>query len=102
MMKKYTIIITKKAKADMQAFYDCIFYEYKQPLTALRNRIELRKTLQKLAVYAGSISISQSNYIQSLYGPDARRVNYKKMAIIYVIRNGYVFIKRIIASALIH
>jgi plasmid stabilization system protein ParE len=102
MMKKYTIIITEKAKADMQAFYNYILYEYKQPLTALRNRIELRKTFQKLSVYAGSIAISQSNYIQSLCGPGARRVNCKKMAIIYVIHNDYVYIKRVIAGALIH
>jgi hypothetical protein len=57
-MKKYTIVITEKAKADMQVFYNHILHEHKQPLTALRNRIELRKTLQKLSVYAGSISIS--------------------------------------------
>jgi hypothetical protein len=101
-MKKYTIIITEKAKADMQVFYNYIFYEYKQSLTALHNRIELRKTIQKLSVYAGFIAVSRSAYIQSLCGPGARRVNYKKMAIIYVIHNDYVFIQRVIAGALIH
>jgi hypothetical protein len=100
-MKKYTIILAKKAEADMNAFYNYIFYEYKQPLTALRNRIALHKTIQKLSVFAGSIAISQSNYIQALYGPDARHINYKKMAIIYVIHSDYVLIQRVIPSALI-
>ena len=61
----------------------------------------LDNTIQKLSMYAGSIAISTNTYIQSFYGPEARRVNYKKMVIIFTIYKNYAYIKRVIPASLI-
>jgi hypothetical protein len=37
-----------------------------------------------------------------MFGWDARHINYKKMSIIYVVRGNVVFVKRVIASSMIH
>jgi plasmid stabilization system protein ParE len=100
-MKRYTLVISEKAQADIHAFYNCILYEYKQSQTARRNRIGLYTEIRRLSSYAGSIAVSRSAYIQALYGPGARRVNYGKMAIIYLIEGDYVYIKRVMAASLI-
>lgn len=101
-MKRYTVALTENARADILAFYDCILHEYKQPLTARRNRTGLYNEIRKLSAYAASIAVSRSDFIQSLYGPDARRINYKKLAIIFVIESDVVYIQRIIPASLIH
>jgi hypothetical protein len=36
-----------------------------------------------------------------MYGPNVRRMNYKKMAIIYTINQDTIFIHRVIASKMI-
>jgi plasmid stabilization system protein ParE len=101
-MRKYIITISDDAAMDI---YDLIYYirdELSEPLTARRYHDKLIETIQKLSIYAGSIAISQSNFIQSQYGPNARRVNFKKLAIIYIIDGDYVYIQRIIPGSLIY
>jgi hypothetical protein len=100
-MKRYTPVISPRAKADILAFYNNILYQYKQPQTAYRNRLGLYNEIQKLSVHAGSIAICRNDFIQFLYGPEARRVNYKKMAIIFVLHHDKVYIKRVIPASLI-
>ena len=101
-MKKYTIIISEAAKTDIENFFHHICDVYKQPLTAIHNRKGLYDTIKQLSVSAGSIVEIQNDFIQSHFGANARRINYKRMAIIFVIVGHYVFIKRVIASSLIY
>jgi plasmid stabilization system protein ParE len=100
-MTGYTVVITEEARADIQAFYRYILYERKSPLTAFRNRKGLYDTIRKLSVYAGSIAVNRSEYLQFLYGPGARRINYRRMAIIYVVYGNCARIKRVIPGALV-
>ncbi|MDR3308882.1 MAG: type II toxin-antitoxin system RelE/ParE family toxin [Tannerella sp.] len=100
-MKRYKVILSDEAAMDMYDISNYIFYVYKQPQTTFRYITRLNKALQDLHVYAGSIAISQSRYIQSHYGPNARRINHERLAIIYVIDNGFVYIQRIIPGSLI-
>jgi plasmid stabilization system protein ParE len=97
-MKKYILALSDEAMADIEDIYDYIADEIQQPETASGYKINLIKEIQKLSVYAGSIAISQSEYIQSRYGPNARRINYKKMAIIYVVYENCAYIKGVIAG----
>ncbi|OAV67274.1 hypothetical protein Barb6XT_01542 [Bacteroidales bacterium Barb6XT] len=101
-MKKYVIVISEKAYIDAANLAHYIKHELKSPMIAENYMRDLNNTIQSLSSYADSISISQSNYIQSLCGPNARRINFKKQAIIYTIEGDYVYIRRIIAGALIH
>ncbi|OAV75673.1 Plasmid stabilization system protein [Bacteroidales bacterium Barb7] len=101
-MSRYIIVISDKAMNDIDKIVDYICDELKVPFTARRYHDGLINTIRELSTYAGSIGISQSSYIQSLCGPNARRINFKKQAIIYTIEGDSVYIRRIIASALIH
>lgn len=71
---------------------------FKAPLTAKRFRDGLYIEIIGLSVYAGSISVYHNKLIQDLYGPGARRINYKKHAIIYIIDGNDVFVERIIRA----
>ncbi|OAV74456.1 hypothetical protein Barb7_02050 [Bacteroidales bacterium Barb7] len=100
-MKTYTITFSFEAKLDMAKLNHYISYGLNSPETAARYMDELRNAIQRLAFYADSIAISQSAYIQFLCGEDTRRVNYKKMAILYVIRRDFVYVKRVLPGSLI-
>jgi hypothetical protein len=100
-MKRYTLVVSERAKADILAFYNCILYKYKQPQTAFRNRIGLYNEIGRLSVHAGSVAVCRNRFIQFLCGPEARRVNYKKIAIIFVIREDTVCIERVMPASLI-
>jgi hypothetical protein len=99
-MKKRSVIISKRAKKDIQDFYYCICYLYKQPLTAYRNQIEMYQTIRNLSYRADSTA--RNEYVQEMFGMDARHIIFKKMAIIYFIDGDYVYIQRIIPSSLIY
>ncbi|MDR0733126.1 MAG: hypothetical protein LBF08_03570 [Dysgonamonadaceae bacterium] len=60
----------------------------------------MKTAIWKLSYYAASIGVNQ--YIQTKFGVDARHITFKKMAIIYVIKDDTVYIKRIIPSSLIY
>jgi hypothetical protein len=90
-----------EVKADIRSVFNKIAYGFKQPLAAKRYKNGLLKAIHRLPVYADAIAFSQYDYIQSRYGPKARHVTYKKMAIIYTITGNMIFIKRIIAAKLI-
>jgi hypothetical protein len=100
-MKKYHVVLSKEAHIDARRLLHYISTVYKSPLTAIRYMAGVDKAIQKLSVYAGSIAVIRNDFIQSLYGPDARRINYKKVAIIFVIRGNTVCIKRVMAASLI-
>jgi len=100
-MIKYTVIFSVEAKMDMALLEDYIRDDLKSPLTASNYMKELDDTIQELSMYAGSVAISTNDYIQLLYGPEARRINYKKMAIIFTVYKNYAYIKRVIPASLI-
>jgi aromatic ring-cleaving dioxygenase len=100
-MKKYTVITSGMAEADIDDFYDHILYEYKQLDTAIRNRNNIENTIQKLTLLAGVIGPNE--YVQAMFGINARHIIYKKMSIIFIIEeNDVAYVLRVIASALIH
>jgi hypothetical protein len=97
---KYTVTISPRADLDMNSLEFHIRNNLHAPHTASDYMEGLRATGQKLAFLADSIGFNP--YIQSLFGKNARHIVYKKMAIIYVIRGNVVYVKRVIASSMIH
>lgn len=99
-MKKYLIDISEIAKGDLRNLSYTITETYQSPLTAisyLDGIFEKIKTLSKFP------EVYPVRYNPSLlqYGINVRRIDYKKMAIIYTTNENTVYIHRVIASSLI-
>ena len=99
MMKRFSIIVAPQAKEDAGAFYNCIRYQYKQLQTANRNMRELYKTIASLSYRAHAVGANE--YVQAMFGFNARHVTSGKMAIIYFIEGDTVYIRRILPASLI-
>ena len=101
-MKRYSIIISPKAQKDIDNFYRYINDDCKQQAAATRNRQGLYARINRLSISTFADAIGTNEYVQKMFGPNARHITYKKMAIVYIVRNNTVYIKRVIASSLIH
>jgi plasmid stabilization system protein ParE len=99
-MNSYSISISVEAEADINALYHHIRYRYKQEQTAIRYVRGLYDTIDSLSLLAGVLGYNE--YVQAIFGDDARHITYKKVAIIYFVRNETVYVLRVIAGALIH
>ncbi|GHT48315.1 hypothetical protein AGMMS49965_26500 [Bacteroidia bacterium] len=97
---KYAIIISPQADLDMTNLESYIKDDLQLPDTAAKYMAGVDKTLDYLALYADLIGFNP--YVQAMFGKKTRRVVYKKMSIIYVIRGNIVYVKRVIASSMIH
>jgi hypothetical protein len=75
--------------------------EYNAPLTAKRYLIGLFNRIDELQNSAESIQISHYKTILQ-YGKNVRRINYKKLAIIYTVKQNVVTVRRIMAGALVN
>jgi plasmid stabilization system protein ParE len=94
------LIISTQAQDDLYSYIDTIYYEYDSPQTAKRHLDGIYEVLHKIQKNPEAYPV---RFEQSLmqYGQFPRRVNYKKMAIIYIINGSTVYIRRIVAASLI-
>ena len=99
-MKKYIFELSAQANEDIQSFIDFIIFDYHSPLTGTRYYNGLFKTLKSLSHIAESLPISNKPELQH-FGFNVRRINYKKMAIIYTVHQDIVYIHRIIPQSTI-
>jgi len=99
-MSQYQILITEEAKHDIKQLADVIKYQYKSPLTAFSYVQGLIDEINKLEVSAETY-VLQTRKSFLIYGFNVRRVNYKKMTIIYTVSNYTVHIHRIMPSSTI-
>lgn len=96
-MIRYDVIISDEAKADIKQLSFTIKFEYKAPITSIKYVQELLNEIKKLSRSAESISVQTRKSLQQ-YGPAPRRVNYKRMAIIYNVINETVYVRRVIPT----
>ena len=96
-MNKNSVIISEEAQNDLRILSDIISYQYKVPLTALKYLKEIYTEMRKLEYSANSYRIQTRKQLQQ-YGPHPRRINYKKMAIIYNVINDVVYIRKVIPA----
>ena len=95
-MKEYSIKFTESAEGDILDLADLINDKYKAPITAKKYTTELIKEIFNLKSTAESIPFCNQISVFSKYGYNARRINYKKMAIIYTVNESIVVIEAII------
>ena len=99
-MNLFQILITEDAKQDIKQLSDVIKYQYKSPLTAFNYVQGLIDEISKLQVAAESYVI-QNRKSFLIYGYNVRRINYKKMSILYTVSNYTVYIHRIVPASTI-
>ena len=99
-MDKYIIVLSEEAQADIKSLTHIIKHQYKAPDTAFKYVQGLLDKILSLSKNPKIYSI-QSYTAFSHYGVAVRRINYKRMAIIYTVENRTVYIHRIIAASLI-
>ena len=99
-MVRYEIVFSEQANTDIQNLSDAIMYQYEAPLTAFKYVQGLLDEIKKLKTNPDSLLIQkQKSFFQ--YGYSVRRLNYKKMAIIYEVLDRTVYIYRIVPSSTI-
>jgi len=99
-MSKYTLIILDAAKEDIIDLSYTIRFEYKSPTTSVKYLRGLYKKMNRLKNNAETFTI-QSGIFFLQYGFNVRRLNYKKMTIIYTVMNDTVYIQRVVPSSTI-
>jgi plasmid stabilization system protein ParE len=99
-MKTYKVYVSDIAQLDLDSLTNYIAFEIKSPVTALRYTRGIIAEMRKIKTHAESISISTQKSILQ-YALNARRVNYKKHAVIYTVNGETVLIRRIIVSSMI-
>jgi plasmid stabilization system protein ParE len=100
MIQIYEIDYSDDAKEDLDNLLNVITFDYDSPITAGRYLSGLKLAIHSLSTNPERYPI-RHNYFMQQYGANARRVNYKKMAIIYTIHENTVRIHRVTASSLI-
>ena len=99
-MKKYDVIVDNRAMSDLYEYVHFIHSEYKMPLTAVRHLAGIRKEIKKLEKNAEIYALCSNQSLQK-YGNNIRRIDFKKMAIIYTISENIVSVKRIMPASMI-
>jgi plasmid stabilization system protein ParE len=99
-MNKFTVELSDNAKTDFFEYIHHIIEVYKAPTTAAKHYSDFIKEFRKLEYAADIYQIQTRRYFQK-FGINVRRVNYKKMTIIYTIHGNTVFINSIIATSTI-
>ncbi|GHT00210.1 hypothetical protein FACS189421_11990 [Bacteroidia bacterium] len=99
-MKQYKIQVSETAKQDIDDLYYFIVEEYDSLLTAKNYISGIKATIQSLSTTAEVYQI-QNTTVLRLFGPNVRRINYKKMAIIYTVHGDVVLVHRVISAAII-
>ncbi len=98
-MKSFEITLSLNAEIDINTYIDFIIYEYNAPITALRHYEGLFNTINGLKKTALSIPVCTQQSIIETYGYGSRRINFKKMCIIYRVYNETVIIMAVIPQA---
>jgi len=99
-MIRFEIVFSEQANTDIQNLSDAIMYQYEAPITSFRYVQGLLDEIKKLKTNADTFSIQSDKYFLK-YGSNVRRLNYKKMAIIYKIIDNKVYILRVMPSSTI-
>ncbi|SRR5690554_5886451 len=99
-MKRFQVVVSEEAKSDIDNLFDFIVTEYKSEFTANRYISGLENTIQTLTQSAEIYQLQTTPFFKQ-FGDKVRRVNYKKMAVIYSVYGHYVYIQRVIASSII-
>ena len=96
----YTVSISEQAKDDIRNLRDVITYQYDSPNTAFKYIQGVIDVIKSLSKNPERHAIRRNRSLLQ-YGMNVRRVDYKKMAILYTINGDTVYIHRVVASSMI-
>ena len=99
MMTRREVKMTDSALYDLFDLDYAIRQEFQAPLTAGRYLTDLKKQIKSLSRIAELRVVQPALSLE--YGFDIRRLNFKKMAILYSIEENIVIVHRIIPQNLI-
>ena len=99
MKKEFKLIYMRSASLDWLRIEHFIKNECKAPLTALRYMSGLEGEISKLRTMADLRPVDP--HLSEVMGVPGRRVNYKKLAILYAIDGDTVYIHHIVPQSLI-
>lgn len=97
----YNVILSDDAYRDLANLSDVIKFKFHAPITAFKYGKELRVLLESLSTSATIYQIQTNPFIVRQYGNFVRRVNYKKMAVLYSVYGNTVYILRVIPQSTI-
>jgi len=96
----YKVIMSDDAQADYDEYIDYILYDCNAPMTAAEHYAGIKDTIMDLSKNPYQYAV-RTNISLLQYGLNIRRVNFKKMAIIYTIHGNTIYVHRILAGSLI-
>jgi len=99
-MNKFNVELSDDAQTDFFEYINHIIEVYKEPITAAKHYSAFIKELMKLEYTADIYQIQNRDDFHN-FGTNVRRVNFKKMAIIYTIHGDMVLIRHIVAASTI-
>jgi plasmid stabilization system protein ParE len=91
----YRIHYSPDAESDIKELFNIIAHHYKSPLTAGRYVQGLYNEIMRLSSLAESLPIQTQGSLLR-FGSNVRRINYKKMAVVYTVHGRFVYIHRIL------
>ena len=100
-MKEYDIVYSEQAMNDVDDLLYFIKIECNSPITARKYIDGIFKTIRIILKQPASFPLFDSKLAQR-YGFDVRKINYKKVTIMYSVYEQLIYIHRIMASSLIY
>jgi hypothetical protein len=98
--ENYKLIILDDAQDDIDEYVNTIRYVFDAPLTAKKHYNDLYDLFRKIEKNPTAFSV-RTNTSLFQYGYNIRRVNYKKMAILYSITDSMIYVHRVIAASMV-
>ena len=97
---QYKLELSNEAKFDFQSYINYIMFDCDAYLTAIKHYAGIVDALNNLSRNP-FVNQIKSNVSLRQYGMNVRRENYKRMSIIYTIRDNVVYVHRILAQSMI-
>ena len=98
--ENYKLIISDDAQDDIDEYISTIRYMFDAPITAKKHYDDLYDLFRKIEKYPTAFSERTTASLLQ-YGNNVRRVNYKKMAIIYTIDGLEIYVHRVMPASMI-
>jgi len=86
-MTLYRVLLSNEAWDDLDKLLLVIAKDYQSPVTAQRYIAAIWDEILHLRNYAGSIALYLHGGLRQRYGHTLRRINYKKIAILYTLED---------------
>ena len=99
----YRVEISETAMSDLRELYVWIAIDKDSPKTATKYVQDIYDEIKKLYHFPTAFPFDKNKSVVEKYGMNVRRINYKKMAILYTHNEetSLVYIYRIIAQSMI-